>query len=53
MDMIQTFRIITGIDDLEASDFFTMNHGKKITKQPIKQAELEEIQFLPQLGWYI
>ena len=40
MDMIQTFRIMTGIDDLEASDFFTMNsretrgHGKKIMKQP-------------------
>ena len=44
MDMIQTFRIMTGIDDLEASDFFTMNsretrghgHGKKIVnlKQP-------------------
>ena len=33
-------RIMTGIDDLEASDFFTMNsretrgHGKKIMKQP-------------------
>ena len=25
MDMIQTLRIIKGIDDLEASDFFTMN----------------------------
>ena len=40
MDMIQTFRIMTGIDYLEASDFFTMNsretcgHGKKIMKQP-------------------
>ena len=40
MDMIQTFRIMTGIDDLEASDFLTMNsretrgHGKKIMKQP-------------------
>ena len=40
MDMIQTFSIMTGIDDLEASDFFTMNsretrgHGKKIMKQP-------------------
>ena len=40
MDMIQTFRIMTGIDDLEASDLFTMNpretrgHGKKIMKQP-------------------
>ena len=40
MDMIQTFRIMTGIDDLEASDFFTMNsretrgHGMKIMKQP-------------------
>ena len=40
MDMIQTFRIMTGIDDREASDFFTMNpretrgHGKKIMKQP-------------------
>ena len=40
MDMIQTFRIMMGIDDLDASDFFTMNsreirgHGKKIMKQP-------------------
>ena len=40
MDMIQTFGIMTGIDDLEASDFFTMNsretrgYGKKIMKQP-------------------
>ena len=40
MDMIQTFCIMTGIDDLEASDFFTMNsretrgHGMKIMKQP-------------------
>ena len=25
MDMIHTFRIMKGIDDLEASDFFTMN----------------------------
>ena len=25
MDMIQAFRIMTGIDDLEASDFFTVN----------------------------
>ena len=38
--MIQTFRIMTGIGDLEASDFFTMNpretrgNGKKIMKQP-------------------
>ena len=40
MDMIQTFSIMKGIDDLEASDFFTMNsretrgHGKKTMKQP-------------------
>ena len=40
MDMIQTFRIMTGIDDLKASDFFAINsretrgHGKKIMKQP-------------------
>ena len=39
MDMTQTLRILTGIDYLEASDFFTMNsretrgHGKKIIKQ--------------------
>ena len=39
MDMIETFLIMKGIDDLEASDFFTMNsretrgHGKKIMKQ--------------------
>ena len=51
MDMIQTFRIIKAIDDLEASDFFTMNitetrgHGMEI-----KQAQLEEVQFLPQGG---
>ena len=38
--MIQTFRIMKGIDDLEASDFFTMNsrknrcHGMKLMKQP-------------------
>ncbi len=37
--MIQTFRIIKGIDDLEASDFFTIpareisGHGMTITKQ--------------------
>ena len=40
MDMIKTFRIMTGIDDLEASDFFTMNsreprgHGKKSMQHP-------------------
>ena len=40
MDMIHTFRIMTGIDALEASDFFTTNtresHDKvmEIMKQP-------------------
>ena len=40
MDMIETFLIMKGIDDLEASDFFTMNpretrgNGKKTMKQP-------------------
>ena len=39
MVMIQTFRIIKGIDDLETRDFFTMNsretcgHKMKIMKQ--------------------
>ena len=39
-DWYQTFRIMTGIDDLEAHGFFTINsretrgHGKKIMKQP-------------------
>ena len=59
MDMIQTFRIMTDIDDLEASDFFTMNpretrgHGKKIIHEATKQAELEEVQFLPQGGRWL
>ena len=40
MDMIQTFLIMKGIGDLEASYFFTMNpretrgHGMKIMKHP-------------------
>ena len=36
MNVIQTFRIMKGIDHLEASDFFTTNtrgHGMKIIKQ--------------------
>ena len=39
VDMIQTFCIMKGIDDLEATDFITMNsreirsHGMKIMKQ--------------------
>ena len=54
MDMAQTFRIMTGIDDLEASDFFTMNsresrgHGKKLTKQPIR---LNLRQLISPTGW--
>ena len=57
MDMIKTFRIMTGIDDLEASDFFTMNpretrgHGKKIMKQPSRLAELEEVISVSPTGW--
>ena len=50
MDMIQTFRIMTGIDDLEARDFFTMNPRETRGHGATKQAELEEVQFLPQGG---
>ena len=32
MDMIQTFHIMKGIDDLEASDFFTMNSLQEKTR---------------------
>ena len=55
MDMIQTFRIMKGIGDMEACDFFTMN--RRETRGPSnenheanEQAEVEEVQFLPQGG---
>ena len=53
MDMIQTFTIMKGIADLEASDFFTMNtretrgYGMKIMKQT-SRVNLREVKFLPQ-----
>ena len=44
-----------GIDDLEASDFFTINsretRGRGIENHEAnKQPQLEEVQFLPQGG---
>ena len=57
MDMIKTFRIMQAIDDLEASDFFTMNtretsdRGMKIMKQR-SRLDLRTFSF-SRAGWWM
>ena len=52
MDIFQTFSIMKDIDDLEASDFFTMNsretrgHVKKIMKSQVSSSSTPNSPFL-------